>query len=142
MPILSAFPGFCPLLELYRPRRFTGQIIEYPVNPPHFIYDPAHHPIKHFIRDLRRLSCHEVNRLHRSQCHGIVICPFISHNSDASHICQRRKVLVDLSVQSGICDLFPVDRVRKIASASCTMRTFSAVTSPMMRIPSPGPGNG
>ena len=34
---LCGLPAPCLLFELYRPRRFTGQIIEYPVNPPHFI---------------------------------------------------------------------------------------------------------
>ena len=32
--------------------------------------------------------------------------------------------------------------VHQMASASCTIATFSGVTSPMMRMPRPGPGNG
>ena len=41
MPILSAFPGFCPLLKLNRCRRFPRAIVKYPINMFHFIHDPA-----------------------------------------------------------------------------------------------------
>ena len=69
---------FLYLLKLYRPRRLTRQVIEYSVNPSDFIYDPAHHLIEHLVRNLRRLGCHEVNRLHGSQRYRVVISSFIS----------------------------------------------------------------
>ena len=63
---LWAFSQFSPLLKLNRSRRFTSQIIKYPVNSLNLINNPTHHLIQYIIRDLSSLGCHEVYSCHRS----------------------------------------------------------------------------
>ena len=82
MPILSAFPGFCPLLKLNRPRRLTRTIIHYAIHALHLIDDPIGHLMQHLPRNLRSLRRHKVTGRNRSEGYGIVIGSFIAHNSN------------------------------------------------------------
>ena len=111
MPILSAFPGFCLLLELNRRRWFPRTIIQYSVNVFHFINDPAGCPSDYFPWDLCALCCHKVCCGHCSQCNGVVIGSFISHNAHRLHIGQSCEILADLPVNAGFSDFFSPDSV-------------------------------
>ena len=48
------------LLELYRPRRFARQVIEYSVDMIDFIDDARHNAVEHFPRQMRGFGCHEI----------------------------------------------------------------------------------
>ena len=68
MPILSAFPGFYPLLELNCSGGFASHIIQYSVHMSYFIHNPAAHLPKHIdfkeiIEPLRNLFKDEVRQV-------------------------------------------------------------------------------
>ena len=82
------------------------------------------------------LGRHKVGGGHGAQGDGVVIGALVTHNADTAHVGQRGKglgrwAMGSLSTSS-----------RQMASASWTIATFSGVTSPMMRMAKPGPGNG
>lgn len=58
--ILSGFQSKCPLFELNRRRRLPRAVIHHPVNPLHFIHNPARHLPKHFPRNLCTLRRHKI----------------------------------------------------------------------------------
>ena len=92
--INTGFRHFSPLLKLYRPRWLAGQIIEYSIDPLHLVDDPAHHLLQNLKWDLRRLSGHEIDRVHGTQCHGIIVGTLIAHNAHRAHVCECSEILV------------------------------------------------
>ena len=112
---------FC-LFKLNRSRWLTGQIIEYSIHPTHLIDNPAHYRLQHLERDLRRLRGHEIHRIHGAQCNCIIIGSLIPHDSDASHIGERRKILTDRTVQSGFRNLLAVDGISVLHNADFLCR--------------------
>ena len=80
-------------LKLYRSGWFTGQIIEYSINPFHLIDDSIHHLLKYFKRNLRAFCSHKVCCIDCSQGYCIVIGSEIAHDTYGAHIGQCCKVL-------------------------------------------------
>ena len=62
----------------------------------------------------------------------------VAHHADGADVGEHGERLPDLALQPGQRAISS----RTIASASCRIATCSGVTSPMIRTPSPGPGNG
>ena len=82
------------LLKLNRPRRLRSHIHHDSVHPTNLINNPAHHRLQHIKRDLRRLRCHKVNRLDRTDGNRIIIGTFITHDTNGPHVGKGGKVLV------------------------------------------------
>ena len=124
-PVNKGFLAHRRLFELYRPRRLRGNIIHHSIHMIHFIHDPAGHLMQHFPRDLRGLRRHEVDGVHRSEGHGVIIGSLIPHDADASHIRKCGEVLAYAFIQSGVRDFFPVDRVCVLHHLNLLFRHFS-----------------
>ena len=99
------------LFKLNRSRWLTRQIIEYSIHPTNFIYNSAHHFIQNFIRNLRRLCSHEINRINGSKSYSIIISSLITHNTNASHIRKCCKILTNCLIKSGIFNLFTINSI-------------------------------
>ena len=87
---------------------------------------------------IRRLGGHEIDGVDCPQRHSVVGTLLVAHNAHRAHVGQRGKILADAPIQPGIGNL-PRGRWRP---RPARWRTFSAVTSPMMSMPSPWPGKG
>ena len=57
----------CLLFEFDCSRRFTRDIIEYPVHMAHFIDDPAGNCLQHLIWYLYNICCHEIDCIHGAE---------------------------------------------------------------------------
>ena len=99
------------LLELYRPRRFARQVIEYAVHAADFFDDAGHDRIENFVRNPRGIGRHEVGRGDRTDDAGIIIRSFIAHAADGAHVGEGCEVLVRISVETGLCHLLAEDRI-------------------------------
>lgn len=100
------------LFKLYRSRWFTRQIIKYSINPLYLINNPVHNLIQNFIWNFCRLCSHKVNCFYSSECYCIIICSKITHYSNASHVRKCRKILIDITVKTSLCNLFSVNCIR------------------------------
>lgn len=56
----SAFLGSCTLFKLNRSRWFTGQVIHYPVDTLHFVYNSCHYLLENFKRYVGAVGGHEI----------------------------------------------------------------------------------
>ena len=59
-----------------------------------------------------RLCGHEVARDDGAQDNGIVVGAPVSHHADGSHIRERGKILTEILLQAGVCNLLTIDRIR------------------------------
>ena len=135
--IVSILFRFCRLLELDGGRRLTGAIVEHTVDVLDLIDDAAGHGAQNIPRHIVALSRHKVGGGHGTQGHSVVIGTLVTHHADAAHIGQGGVILVDLLIQTRLGDLLTPDCVCILHDGN-----LSGVTSPMMRMPRPGPGNG
>ena len=56
-------------------------------------------------------SSHEICSGYRTQCDGVVVCSFITHNTYGTHVGQRCEVLVYFFVQASFGDFFTPDGI-------------------------------
>ena len=110
-PINKGFLAYRGLFKLNRTRWLTRQIIEYTVDPFNLVDDPTHNLLQHIPRNIRSFRSHKVDRTYRTQCHSVIVGSLVTHNTYGTHIGQCGKVLVDLCINTGFCDLLAVDGV-------------------------------
>ncbi len=84
----------CILFKLNRTWWFTRQIIEYPVDPTHFVYDSAHDGLQYGKWNFCTFCSHEVYCVDCTQCHCIVVGSLVTHNTYRTHVCECCEVLV------------------------------------------------
>ena len=135
--INTGFRHFSPLLKLDGCRWFSCAIIHNAIDVFYFIYNSARCFSDDIPRNFCAFGCHEIGSGYGTEGDSIIIRSFISHDSNGTHVGQGCEVLADFVGDSGFVDFFAPDRVGVLYHF-----TFSAVTSPMIRMPSPGPGNG
>src|SRR5699024_5282862 len=99
------------LFELYRSRRFTGQIVEYTIDSFHLIDNPAHDFLQDFERNLCGFCGHEVDGVDGAERYVVVVGTFGYHDADRAHVGEGGEVLTDGIVEAGVGDFFAVDGV-------------------------------
>lgn len=127
----------CRLFELDGGRRLTGAIVEHTVDVLDLIDNAAGHGAQNIPGHIVALSRHKVGGGHSTQGHSVVIGTLVTHHADTAHIGQCGIILVDLLIQTRLGDLLTPDCVCILHDGN-----LFGVTSPMMRMPRPGPGNG
>ena len=135
--IVSILFRFCRLLELDRGGRLAGAIVEHAIDMLDLIHDAAGDSAQDIPGHVIAFGSHEVGGGDSTQSHSVVIRALVTHNTDAAHVGQSCVILVDFLVQTGLRDLLAPDSVCVLHDGD-----LSGVTSPMMRMPRPGPGNG
>ena len=110
-PINKGFLSYRGLFKLNRCRWFPRAIVHYSIYMLHFIYNSAGCSSDDIPRNLSAFCSHEICSGYCTQCDGVVVCSFITHNTYGTHVGQRCKVLVYFFVQSGFGDFFAPDGV-------------------------------
>ena len=80
--LFTPFMKLCLLFKLNRSRWLTSQVIEYPINPTHLIYNSAHNCLEYLKWYLGTFRCHKVNCIDCTKCNCVVISSFITHNTN------------------------------------------------------------
>ena len=99
------------LFEFDGSRRFARKIIEYAVYALYFVDDAVHALLEYFERDVRHFCGHEIVGFDGTQYDSVVVGTEVTHDADRADVCQGSEVLVDLTIQAGLCDLLAVDSV-------------------------------
>ena len=68
--------------------------------------------VEDVIRDARPVSGHKVARGDAAQRESVIVSAAVAHDADRAGVGQNGEVLVDLSVQTCICDLLTENRIR------------------------------
>ena len=100
-----------PLLELDRPWRLAGAVVEHAIDALDLVDDAARDLLQDVPRERRTLSGHEVAREDGSERYGMVVRPAVAHDADASHVRERGEVLTECLVDAGSGDLFAIDSI-------------------------------
>lgn len=109
--IFQGIAAFWQLLELDRPRRLAGAVVEHAVDALDLVDDAARDLLQDVPRERRTLGGHEVAREDGSERDGMVVRPAVAHDADASHIRERGEVLAEGLVDAGLGNLFAIDGV-------------------------------
>src|SRR3569623_1481549 len=125
------------LLQLYRRRRYTRHVVHHPRNASDFVDDAIRHRAQQFIRQVRPVRGHEVDGLHGAQRHHEFITTAVAITPTERTGRNTVKAWLTCSYHPCLCN-----SSMKIASARRSRSAYSFFTSPRMRTPSPGPGNG
>lgn len=135
--INRAFIEVAELFPLNCSGWFRGYIIDHSIDMSALVCDAVADFGKNIIRNSCPVGSHKVIGCNGSDDNHIVICSVVTHNAygvDARKNAEelRKVALVTVLLISS----------RSTQSASCKILTFSAVTSPIILTPRPGPGNG
>ena len=107
--------GFFKQLDLFpldRSGGLRGDIVHDAVYAGDLVYDTAGSLVEDVIRDARPVSGHKVARGDAAQREGVIVGAAVAHDADRAGVGQNGEVLVDLGVQTCICDLLTENRVR------------------------------
>lgn len=112
MPILSAFPGFCPLFKFNRSRRLRRTIITNPVHILHLSQYPVRYPLQHLPVHFLHTGGHCINRINRTDNHHILKASRMVLHPNRFKIRNYGKILPYLFIQSGFFEFLPQNRIR------------------------------
>ena len=115
---MSVFKAFQPIIftffsfPLDRSGGLGGDIVHDAVYAGDLVYDTAGGLVEDVIRDARPVSGHKVARGDAAQRESVIVSAAVAHDADRAGVGQNGEVLVDLGVQTCICDLLTENRVR------------------------------
>ena len=116
-------------------RGLTCDVVYNPIDPRNFIYNARADAVQNIVGDTGPVSGHKIIGRDGAKGQGMVIGAAIAHDAHRAGIGENGEELFwasrDLESSS-----------RKMKSARRRVSAFSLVTSPMMRMASPGPGKG
>ena len=102
---------FC-LFPFNRCGWLRGDIIHDTIDMLYLIYDTGRNLIQHLIGDSCPIGSHEVGCGYAAQGNGIIVGTEVAHNANGAHICDNREILVNVSVQTCLCDFLSENRIR------------------------------
>ena len=111
-PLFMGFFVGMKSFPLDRSGGLGGDIVHDAVYAGDLVYDTAGGLVEDVIRDARPVSGHKVARGDAAQRESVIVSAAVAHDADRAGVGQNGEVLVDLSVQTCICDLLTENRVR------------------------------